>query len=74
MSYKNVTIPNLYSTERRLRKELRLLELENKILVEQLSEFENILYNIPEAVKQYGYVDIKNETSFLMTLIKKDKE
>lgn len=72
MTYVNVTIPDYYSYEQKLKDENLLLKtnLENEI--RKREELEKILYNIPEAVKQYGYVDISNrDKSFRITLVEK---
>lgn len=72
MSYTNVTIPDYYSYEQKLKDENLLLKtnLENEI--RKREELEKILYNIPEAVKEYGYVNISNrDKSFRITLVEK---
>ena len=70
MAYTNVHIPNLYSQERQLAERIRELELKNTMLLETVRMLEQILYNIPEAVNQFGYVDIKLDKE-TMTLVRK---
>lgn len=74
MSYTNVWLPNRFSTLSTLAKRVLDLEHEVEYLNNKLNEYEKILYNIPEAVKEYGYVDIKNDSGdFKITLIEKPK-
>jgi len=42
-------------------KRIKTLEFELFLANETISELDKVLYNIPEAIKDYGYVDIYNE-------------
>lgn len=69
-AYTNVEIPELYSIKDRLREQIQELELKNKILSDKVFSLHNILKNIPEAVQEYGYVEITYE-DIKMKLIEK---
>jgi hypothetical protein len=72
MSYTNVTIYNLYSTEWTLRKKNADLEHELKWTQNMLARVQKELENIPEAIKQHGYVDIRYDGE-QMRIIKESK-
>lgn len=80
MSYTNVTIPEYYDTVHTLMDRIKVLELEKKMELQKREALEKILHNIPEAVKEWGYVDIEygNEKITLvektLTPPKQDKE
>lgn len=59
MAYTNITIPERFSTISQLREKIRYLEFKLKEEQNLSEDLFKELENIPEAIEQYGYVDIE---------------
>jgi hypothetical protein len=68
MAHTNVTIPNKYSTEYHLRGQCEKAHFERDQAIKERDFYYALLGNIPEAIEQYGYVDInfENKTTRLI--------
>lgn len=71
MSYTNVDITRnrLYED---LDKKIILLQAEKDYIAKELEYALNELKNIPEAINEYGYVDLTYDTGKTMRLIKQE--
>lgn len=61
-SYTNVSIPNYYGTAHMLLSENDKLKRENENLRSQRDALVREMQNIMQAVKEWGYVDIEDES------------
>ena len=72
MSHTNGQIPDRYSSLAQLRKRVADLEHELNYVNGLYSSIEKEFYNVPEAVKQYGYVDLHDASGrLIITLVEK---
>lgn len=74
MSYTNATIPNRYSSISICNDKIKKLEFENKLLNEKLDAYEKEFYNIFEAIKDYGFIEFKDERGKLIMKLVEGKE
>lgn len=58
MSYTNVTVPYFHNHNIELREQIQILELKNKNLSDRLLQVIHTLENIPQAVRDHGFVEI----------------
>ena len=69
-AWTNVTLPNRFSLSETLRERIVMLQCELDLKDKKISYLEKEFENIPEAIKQYGYVDLSDHKGkFIMRLV-----
>lgn len=63
MSYTNITIPHYSETAHRLALEVDILKLERDRAIKQRDDLISLLENIPDAIREFGYVEIRSGVS-----------